>query len=71
MVTLELEIEGRSVALGLEKPGQPRVPQVFVFASGDSAPYRLSLARDGSDAKWLVDGQADGTLVVTHPGMQK
>ena len=70
-ITLELEIEGRPVALGLEKPNVPRVPQVFLFASGDSAPYRLSLTRDAGDAKWLVDGQADGTLVVTHPGTQK
>ena len=70
-ITLDLEIEGRPVALGLEKPGEPRLPQVLLFASGDSAPYRLSLTRDDSALKWLVDGQADGTLLVTHPGTQK
>ncbi len=69
-LTVELEVEGRPVALGLDKPNQPRVPQVFLFASGDSAPYRLTLGREGSEAKWLVDGQPDGTLTVTHPGTQ-
>ena len=70
-ITVELEVEGRPVALGREKPSEPRVPQVFLFASGDSAPYKLSLSREASDAKWSVDGQADGTLLVTHPGTQK
>jgi len=70
-ITLDLEIEGRPVALGREKPTEPRVPQVLLFASGDSAPYRLGLAREDSDAKWSVEGQADGTLLVTHVGTQK
>ena len=70
-VTLDLQIEGRPVAIGLDKPTEPRVPQVFLFASGDAAPYRLSLTRDSSEAKWQVDGQADGTLIVTHSDTQK
>ena len=67
---VELEVEGRQVALGLEKPGDLRTPQVYLFASGDAAPYRLGFAREGTGAKWLVEGLADGTLNVTHPGTQ-
>jgi general secretion pathway protein H len=63
-----VELEGRPVPLGAEQPGTPRVPQVLLYSSGDASPYRLVLTRDGSESRWLVDGQPDGTLVVTRPG---
>ena len=69
-LNLELVIEGRPIALGLEKPIDARVPQVLLFASGDAAPYHLGLVREGSGTKWLVEGLADGTLTVTRPGTQ-
>ena len=67
-VTATLEMEGRQVALGLEKPDAPRTPQLILFASGDASPYHLVLGRDGSDHEWQLDGQPDGTLLVTRPG---
>ncbi len=69
-VTAALEMEGRSVKIGLSNPTEPKVPQLILFASGDASPYHLVLGRDGSDHKWLVDGRADGTLEVTRPGAQ-
>jgi len=69
-LSFELEVEGRPVALGLEKPGDLRVPQLYLFASGDAAPYHLAIAREATDTKWRVEGRADGTLAVTLPGTQ-
>ena len=33
-----------------------------------SSSYRLQLTREGSDAAFVVEGHADGTLSVTRPG---
>ncbi len=68
-LTTTLEMEGRQVPLGLEKPDAPPTPQLILFASGDASPYHLVLGRDGSDHQWQLDGQPDGTLVVTRPGV--
>lgn len=67
-VTPTLEMEGKTVPIELAKPDATRVPQLMLFSSGDASPYKLTLGRDGSDNKWLVEGQADGTLIVTRPG---
>ena len=67
-VTPTLEMEGKTVPIELAKPDAAHVPQLMLFSSGDASPYKLTLAREGSDNKWLVEGQADGTLVVTRPG---
>ncbi len=66
-----LEIEGRQVLLGRDKPDAPRVPQVLLYSSGDSSAYRLLLAREATDATLTVEGQADGTLVLTRPGSKR
>ena len=70
-VTATLEMEGKTVPIELAKADAERVPQLILFSSGDASPYHLKLARDGTDLAWEVDGQADGTLVVTRPGMQQ
>jgi general secretion pathway protein H len=67
-VQVAVELEGRQLPLGVGQPGAPRVPQVLLYSSGDASPYRLTLTRDGSESRWLVDGQPDGTLIVTRPG---
>ena len=67
-VTPTLEIEGKVLLLDREKADAPRVPQVLIFSSGDVSPYRLTLSREGTDAKWQLEGRADGTLLVTRPG---
>ena len=67
-VVLHLEIEGKIVLLGRDKPDAPRVPQILLYASGDSSGYRLEFVRDGTDATLRVEGHADGTLSVTPPG---
>lgn len=61
-----LEIEGKALQLGVEKPDAPRVPQVLLYASGDASPYRLAMARDTSPPT-RIDGAADGTLQITKP----
>ena len=63
-----LEIEGRQILLVPERPDTPSVPQVMIYAGGDSSSYRLQLTREGSDAAFVVEGHADGTLSVTRPG---
>ena len=66
-VTARLEIEGKPVLFNAKPTEQP-VPQILLYSSGDASPYKLTLVREGSDTPWKVDGQADGTLVVTRPG---
>lgn len=66
-VTERLQIEGRLVPAGSTATDKPRVPQVMLFASGDTSPYHLEFSRDGTPSVWQVDGQADGTLVVKLP----
>jgi general secretion pathway protein H len=66
-VTERLEIEGRLVPPGSTDPEKPRVPQVMLFASGDTSPYHLAFSRDGTESVWSVDGQPDGTMVVKLP----
>ena len=68
-VTARLEIEGKQIVF-LEKPNQPRVPQVMLYSSGDVSPYRLMLNREGSDQPWTVEAKPDGALVVTRPGAE-
>ena len=67
-VTMSLEIEGKTLLLGAEQANATRAPQVLLYAGGETSPYRLTLARDGTDSHFGVAGQADGTLVVTRPG---
>ena len=67
-VTMSLEIEGKTLLLGAEQANATRAPQVLLYAGGEASPYRLTLARDGTDSHFGVAGQADGTLVVTRPG---
>ena len=64
----KLEIEGRPVMLAPQKPDALQVPQVLIYAGGDSSSYRLQLVRDGSDLSFVVESHADGTLTVTRPG---
>jgi len=68
-VTVHLEIEGKQI-LFIEKPNEPRVPQVMLYSSGDVSPYRLTLNREGSEQPWTVEAKPDGTLVVTRPGAE-
>jgi general secretion pathway protein H len=66
-VSAHLQIEGKDIELDDDKPGVAKVPQVMLFSSGDASPYKLSLAREGSELTWSVAGEADGTLTVAHP----
>jgi general secretion pathway protein H len=63
-----LEIEGRVVVLVPGKAEVPQVPQVLLYAGGDSSAYRLTLVREGTEATLVVEGRADGTLALTRPG---
>ncbi len=63
-----LEMEGKAVPIDVAKVDAERVPQLMLFSSGDASPYKLSFAREGTDTKWLVEGQPDGTMAVTPSG---
>jgi len=65
-LAMRVEMEGRPISAN-DVPGTARVPQVLLYSSGDASPYTLTLSRDGSQSQWIVAGQADGTLVITHP----
>ena len=67
-VSMRLEIEGKALVLGAAAPNATHTPQVLLYAGGEVSPYRLTLAREGSEVRWSVAGQADGTLVVIRPG---
>lgn len=67
-VVPHLEIEGKVVLLGRDRPDTPRVPQILLYASGDSSAYLFELSREGTNATLRVEGHADGTLSLTPPG---
>lgn len=62
-----LEIEGRQLQLGADRPGTPPIPQVLVYSSGDVSPYVLTLARTDSEHGIRIEGAPDGTLEVERP----
>jgi general secretion pathway protein H len=66
-VEFRVEIEGRSLRLGMEKPTEPLAPQVVLFASGDVTPYRLQLVRQGVERKFTIVGAPDGTMEILRP----
>lgn len=65
-VVLGLEIEGRRILLKRPETPEGRLPQVTLYASGDVSPYRLTLARSGSEHTVSLVGAADGTIEVAH-----
>lgn len=66
-LSVALEIEGRQLQLGRERPDAPKTPQVLLFASGDVTPYVLTLAREDADRRVRITGAPDGTLEVVRP----
>ena len=41
-----------------------RAPQIVMLASGEVMPYRLEIAREGTDTSWHVQSQPDNTIIV-------
>jgi general secretion pathway protein H len=82
-IVATLELEGRQISLVPPKPptattsgarsttDAPPAPQVQLFSSGDVSPYKLTLTREGTEYTFHIDGQADGTLLVTHAGQKR
>jgi general secretion pathway protein H len=67
-VRAALSLEGRIVPPEPPRDAAPLVPQVLLFSSGDVSPYVVTLVREGSDARFVVEGLPDGTLEVQRPG---
>jgi general secretion pathway protein H len=70
-VSFQLELDSQVVVLKpidrtLASDEPPPGPQVAIAASGDGTPFRLTLLRDGTQAKASVDGDALGK--VSHVG---
>jgi len=68
-LSMRLWLESREVVIKpkrepTEEDLKKRVPQVIMLASGELMPYRLDIAREGSDAVWRVQSQPDNTIVV-------
>jgi len=62
-LALELVIEGRPILLRREPLPDARVPQLVAWGSGEMAPYRLSIARQGGARITLV-GKLDGGIEI-------
>ncbi len=68
-VKMRLWLESREVVLKqtrapTEAELKKRAPQIVMLASGEIMPYRLEIAREGSDGSWRVQSQPDNTIVV-------
>src|SRR6202046_1495888 len=66
-VTFELRLDSQVVVLKpidrtLSTDQAPPGPQVAIAASGEGTPFRLTLQRDGTQAKASVDGDALGKV---------
>ena len=66
-VTFELQLDSQVVVLKpidrtLSTDQAPPGPQVAIAASGEGTPFRLTLQRDGTQAKASVDGDALGKV---------
>jgi general secretion pathway protein H len=64
-VTFQLELDSQVVVLkpierNLTSDGPPPAPQVAIAASGEGTPFRLTLMREGTQARAAVDGDAFG-----------
>jgi general secretion pathway protein H len=67
-INVYLELEGKPVLIAKPKPGETPAPQITLYASGEAAPYRLTLQRDATPPQpWILDGQADATIKLTKP----
>jgi general secretion pathway protein H len=65
-VSFQLQLDSQTVVI---KPvdknlssGEPPPPQLAIAASGEGTPFRLTLQRDGTQAKASVDGDALGKI---------
>jgi general secretion pathway protein H len=68
-VQMRLWLESREVVLKqtrapTEDELKKRAPQIVMLASGEVMPYRLEIAREGTDTSWRVQSQPDNTIVV-------
>jgi general secretion pathway protein H len=65
-ITFQLQLDSQTVIIkpidrNLSSGDLPR-PQVAIAASGEGTPFRLTLLRDGTQAKAIVDGDALGKI---------
>ena len=65
-ISFQLQLDSQTVVI---KPidrnltsGDPPGPQVAIAASGEGTPFRLTLLRDATQAKAVVDGDAMGKI---------
>jgi general secretion pathway protein H len=65
-LSFQLQLDSQTVVIkqpdtALSSEALP-APQVAIAASGDGTPFRLTLQRDGTQAKAIVDGDAMGKV---------
>ena len=66
-VSFQLELDSHIVVIkpidrNLTGDAAPPAPQLAIAASGEGTPFRLTLLRDGTSAKAMVDGDALGKI---------
>lgn len=66
-LSIELALEGRPILLRQEKNPDNRVPQLVAWGSGETTPYRLTIARKGGARITLVGG-LDGRIDLERGG---
>jgi general secretion pathway protein H len=61
-LVLSLRVEDQDVDLITAQSETEIQPQVAIFGSGEVTPFELVIEREYSDIRFLIRGQADGTL---------
>jgi general secretion pathway protein H len=66
-VSFQLQLDSHTVVIkaidrNLSSDAAPPAPQLSIAASGEGTPFRLTLMRDGTNAKASVDGDALGKI---------
>lgn len=70
---LELVVEDRDIVLGdafdPEDDAEPK-PQVLILASGEITPFEARIARNGTEGRYVLTADVDGSMEVTSDGFE-
>jgi general secretion pathway protein H len=62
---LSLAVEDREVELGLPDESEKIEPQVVILSSGELTPFVLSIGREFSERRSVIEGLPDGRIELT------
>lgn len=70
-IAVSLLIEGRPVVLRRPPKLEERIPHVMLFSNGDTTPFVLTLARDGSEERAVVESDESGAVKLREEEAQR